>query len=418
MKKSLLAGLDVPDLRQAPDEPAAAGLFVPLDQIQADVDQPRRMTDSADEALKLLADSILQHGILQPITVQRLSAGGPAIYQIIAGERRWRAALQAAASGQKCQRKGYDLSRIPVYIRDPENETDKLEMQMVENLARADMSDTDIGIALNRLLQDTGTSKAELARRLGRSDTWVKAVLAKSSPEALAVSERIGVPVESLGAGESMRLISWSKDAEKSAVLDTIAAEIRGGRAYSRSLIDEAETQYEICRRFPKLAGRQDLSLDDLQTWQGMWSSPDEGQRAVAERVLEGMRLADAMRAPVEVVQVEASEDVPEYSSVPPIHAQDEFDIDADEAEDAAAARIAVRPAPAAFTPEDRVSVDTAGMQMEMDRGAAPVAALGNPDIHVRVPGDLVKMLLEKAGQMDDLTVDADAVLRAIRSLV
>ncbi|MBU2817148.1 ParB/RepB/Spo0J family partition protein, partial [Acidithiobacillus ferrooxidans] len=273
MKKSLLAGLDLPDLngsaasQAAHVEPAgglspSAGLFIPLDDIEPDPDQPRKMSGDADEDLKLLAASILQHGILQPITVQALPDGGK--YQIVAGERRWRAAQLALQTGKPCQRKGYDLKRIPVFIRNPESDTDKLEMQMVENLARADMPDTDIGRALQKLLTQTRVSKAELARRLGRSDTWVKSVLAKASPEAEAVAKRIGMDPELIGAGESLRLISWSKDLEKGVVLDAIAAEIAGGRPYSRALLDDAEDRYEICRRFPKLAGRSDLSLEDL----------------------------------------------------------------------------------------------------------------------------------------------------------
>ncbi|MHB1660114.1 MAG: ParB/RepB/Spo0J family partition protein, partial [Acidithiobacillus sp.] len=250
MKKSTLAGLGLEAVAEAwaGQEQATGGLFIPLDDIQPDPDQPRKMSGDVDEDLKLLAESILQHGVLQPITVQSLPGNGK--YQIVAGERRWRAAklaLQAAAlpTGKTCQRKGYDLKRIPVFIRNPESDTDKLEMQMVENLARADMPDTDIGRALQKLLTQTRVSKAELARRLGRSDTWVKSVLAKASPEAEAVARRIGMDPELIGAGESLRLISWSKDQEKGAVLDAIAAEIAGGRPYSRALLDDAEDRYE-----------------------------------------------------------------------------------------------------------------------------------------------------------------------------
>ncbi|MHB1642624.1 MAG: ParB/RepB/Spo0J family partition protein, partial [Acidithiobacillus sp.] len=313
MKKSTLAGLGLEAVAEAwaGQEQATGGLFIPLDDIQPDPDQPRKMSGDVDEDLKLLAESILQHGVLQPITVQSLPGNGK--YQIVAGERRWRAAklaLQAAAlpTGKTCQRKGYDLKRIPVFIRNPESDTDKLEMQMVENLARADMPDTDIGRALQKLLTQTRVSKAELARRLGRSDTWVKSVLAKASPEAEAVARRIGMDPELIGAGESLRLISWSKDQEKGAVLDAIAAEIAGGRPYSRALLDDAEDRYEICRRFPKLAGRSDLALEDLRTWQTLWNSSDPAQRAVADRVLNGAGLAEAMQGPLPPAGPAASE--------------------------------------------------------------------------------------------------------------
>jgi ParB family chromosome partitioning protein len=405
---------------------------------------------------------------LQPIAVKAMPDGK---YQIVAGERRWRAArmalqaaaLQAAASqaaasqaGTTCQRKGYDLKRIPVFIRNPESPTDKLEMQMVENLARADMSDMDIGRALQKLLNATGISKAELARRLGRSDTWVKSVLAKASPEALEVATRIGVDPDSIGAGESLRLISWAKDLEKGAVLDAIAAEIAGGRPYSRALLDDAEDRYEICRRFPKMAVRTDLTLDDLRTWQKMWNSSDPAQRAVADRVLNGATLAEAMQGPaVEPVEAPFEEEMdagfedetgvapgngaaePTEAPVPPLMGHkdfDEFEIGDTEAEDAMAARAVLSgvalpgatplqgatplPTPQAVSPEERRSVDAAGLSMESGRGYAPVADIVNPDITVRVPGDTVKRILQKAGVPDDLTVDQETLLRAINSLL
>lgn len=461
MKKStsdMLAGLDLksaalPGAAPAmdPAEPATGGLFIPLDRIEPDPDQPRKMVAEADEDLKLLASSILQHGVLQPIAVKAMPNGK---YQIVAGERRWRAArmaLQAAASqaGITCQRKGYDLKRIPVFIRNPESPTDKLEMQMVENLARADMSDMDIGRALQKLLNATGISKAELARRLGRSDTWVKSVLAKASPEAIEVAARIGVDPDSIGAGESLRLISWAKDLEKGAVLDAIAAEIRGvapgtGRPYSRALLDDAEDRYEICRRFPKMAIRTDLSLDDLRTWQKMWNSSDPAQRAVADRVLNGATLAEAMQGPaVEPAEAPFEEEMdvgfedetgvapgngaaePTEVPFPPLMGHkdfDEFEIGDTEAEDAMAARAvlsgATLPTAQAVAPEERRSVDAAGLAMESGRGYAPVADIVNPDITVRVPGDTVKRILRKAGVPDDLTVDQETLLRAIDSLL
>ena len=454
MKKSLLAGLDLPDLNKKPAEPAnipaeaTAGLFIPLENIEPDPDQPRKMSADVDEDLKLLAESILQHGVLQPIVVSSIGQGR---YRIVSGERRWRAAQLALRSGKPCVRKGYDLKRLPVFIRNPEDAADKLEMQMVENLARADMSDVDIGTALNRLLKNTGVSKAEMARRLGRSATWIGTVLAKASPEALEVAERIGVSPEDLGAGETMRMISWSRDAEKQVVLDAIAAEIKNGRAYSRALLDEAEERYEIHRRFPKLANRTDLSLDDLRTWKGFWDSPDAGQRAIADRVLNGMGLVEAMQTaavmPPKVVEPVSTDEIGDSdettwkdsdmdeshwnpaTSEPPVSIPvaehmaagliaDEFDIDEAESADAALARVALAPSTESPSPEERRSIDAAGMAMESGRGPVPVADAQDVDVVVRIPGDAVRRILEKAGVADDLTVDADTVLGAILRLI
>ena len=454
MKKSLLAGIDLPDIgalkaQKAPepgDQPTTGGgLFLPLDKIEPDPDQPRQMSADADEDLKLLASSIVQHGVLQPILVTRKGDG----YQIIAGERRWRAAKLALESGEPCGRKGYDLKRIPVVIQDPADDADKLEMQMVENLARADMSPADIGRALQKLLDATKISKAELARRLGRSDTWVKSVLASASPEAQAVSERIGVPAESIGAGELMRLVSWSKDAEKQVVLDWIAQAIRDGAVFGRVLIDEKETVYDVTWRFPKLAGRKDLSAEDLKTFTSFWGSPDETKRAIAERVLDGMSLTDAMMAPVvqetpaqpatpveepdEMVEGEGEpeddEYAPEEEAAEPAHGtdtrilpmlQDDFDVGDDEAEDASLAREAVSGVSktASTKPVDRPAMDTAGMAMENERGPAPMAQDVTPDMTIRFPSRMIDRLLEKAGMPNNLNVDQDTVLEALERLL
>lgn len=463
MKKSLmdedLSGLFAdpksgvePEASPPDPDAATAGLFIPLDQIQPDPDQPRKLSSEGDEDLKLLAESILQHGILQPITVQPFQGEGPVKYQIIAGERRWRAALIALQSGKKCQRKGYDLKRIPVFIRDPESETDRLEMQMVENLAREGMSDTDISRALNRLISKLHVSKAEMARRLGRSDTWVKNILTRADPDTEVVIQRIGVPVESIGSNEVARLVSWSKDKDKQVILDQLAEKLRDGATLSRALLDTLEERYDFTYRFPQLKNRTDLSLDDLRTWKNLWESSDPAQNAVANRVLKGMTLAEAMQAP---------EPLPEPVAHEPVHGDDmpvmgvaepspnpeipmdtqhfignddfqigEFEIGDEEATDAVAARSTAAATTASPTPaspstkgqkspeEEQRDIDTAGMQMENNRGGYPVAELDNRDVHVRVPGEMVTRLLEKVGLTDDLTVDADTVLRAMALLL
>jgi ParB family chromosome partitioning protein len=425
MKKSLnsLSGI-LPDFPLKTPEPEElnAGLFIPLDAIQPDPDQPRKLSADADEDLKLLASSIEQHGVLQPIAVKALPNGK---YQIIAGERRWRAARMALASGNPCARKGYDLKRIPVFIRDPENDTDRLEMQMVENLARADMSPSDIGRALQKLLDATKVSKAELARRLGRSDTWVKSVLASASPEAAEVAQQIGVDPELLGAGESMRLISWSKDAEKRVVLDWIAKAVSDGVPFNRGLMDEKEDRYEAVRRFPQLIAREDLSAEDLRTFTAFWGSPDAAKRAVANRILNGAGVADAMVAVDEPQEAEETAPPPQYPDVDdntaeyPLHRL-AVDFEADDAEvvDAAAAREGLtgnREKPQSAP--DRVVMDNAGMSMEA-AGSAPVADTVDKDMTIRLPGRIIQRLLEKAGIAYDLTVDQDTLIDALDALL
>jgi len=233
----------------------AVSLFIPLDEIEPDPEQPRKFTDA--EALQDLANSILQHGVIQPITVRRHGNK----YQIVTGERRWRAAKIALETGEPCQRKGYDLSRIPAIIVEPETNTDRLEIQLVENLARADMSDEDTANALKTLYENLGLSFEAIGRRIGRSKKWVISMLARTKPEAQEVADILGIPLTDIGNNELTRLISWHKDSEKAPLLQAVAARLQSGDSFSRSLLNEAEDQFNLESRL----GISGLPLDDLR---------------------------------------------------------------------------------------------------------------------------------------------------------
>lgn len=250
MKESLLKGINLDAaraaLQAAPDgsNTNLVALYLSLDNIEPDPNQPRRSLEAGEggQSLEELADSILQHGVLQPITVE---ANGQGKYRIVSGERRWRAAKIARDRGQPCARKDYDLQRIPAVITHSENPADRLEMQLVENLARADMRDTDIAAALQSLLDTLQISKAELARRIGRDRSWVSRILAKVDPAASELAARIGVPLEDLGILELQRLLSWQGDPEKSRWIDAVAEAIREGAPFSRALLNAIEEQRE-----------------------------------------------------------------------------------------------------------------------------------------------------------------------------
>jgi ParB family chromosome partitioning protein len=231
----------VPEGNQA----ANAALFLDLNDIEPDPDQPRKSFDAGEDENSLdgLRESILRHGVLQPILVRRMAGK----YRIISGERRWRASCAAHASGEPCRRAGYDLSRIPVVIRDPVNDVDRLEMQLVENLARTDMPVIDTARALARLrsCMDPKPSMEELAKRLGRSKAWVHQMLSMVSPESEAVAEALGVSVESIGRTDLSRMCGWNKDEEKRAVISAIRARLDAGEPLTRALVDEEEDRYE-----------------------------------------------------------------------------------------------------------------------------------------------------------------------------
>ncbi|WP_437559540.1 ParB/RepB/Spo0J family partition protein [Acidithiobacillus sulfuriphilus] len=223
------------------------GLFLSLADIEPDPDQPRKSFAGDDEGasgLDALKESILAHGVLQPISVRRLESGR---YQIIAGERRWRAAAAAHTSGHPCRRNGYDLSRIPAVVLAPASDPDRLEMQLVENLARADMTPIETAQALARLMDclDPKPSLSELGKRIGRSKAWVHQMLALASPESQQVADYLGLPLEDIGQTDISRMKGWMKDEDKRVVLDAIRASLQAGETLSRVLVDREEERYE-----------------------------------------------------------------------------------------------------------------------------------------------------------------------------
>ena len=128
---------------------------IPLSDIDANPNQPRREFDAA--ALQELADSITQIGIIQPITLRQMPSGR---YQIVAGERRWRASQLAG------------LSTIPAYIRTIADEN-VMEMALVENIQREDLNDIEIALAYQHLLEGEGMTQDKVAKRVGKSRTAV-----------------------------------------------------------------------------------------------------------------------------------------------------------------------------------------------------------------------------------------------------
>src|SRR2546427_11782481 len=138
-------------LLTAPTPAAAASeLTVPIHQIVPNPEQPRRHFD--DEALSLLADSIRRHGLLQPLVARRIAGR----YELVAGERRLRAALRAG------------LERVPVIVREARAE-DRLELALIENLQRADLTPLEEAKAYRQLLEAHGLTQEEIATRVGKS---------------------------------------------------------------------------------------------------------------------------------------------------------------------------------------------------------------------------------------------------------
>ena len=128
---------------------------IPLDQIEPNPNQPRREFDS--EALQELANSIREIGIIQPITLRQTDEHR---FQIIAGERRWRASQLAG------------LEAIPAYIRTIKDEN-VMEMALVENIQREDLNAIEVALSLQRLVDECRLTQDSLAERVGKKRSTV-----------------------------------------------------------------------------------------------------------------------------------------------------------------------------------------------------------------------------------------------------
>lgn len=159
-----------------PAEEAKIGLQqVPQDQIVPNPHQPR--APFRDQDLLELAASIQEHGIIQPLVVTRRAEGG---YQLIAGERRWRASRLAG------------LREVPIIIKDVAPQQ-MLELALVENVQRADLNPLEEALAYQHLIEDFGLSQTEVARRVGKSRVAVTNTLRllQASPKVqAALTER------------------------------------------------------------------------------------------------------------------------------------------------------------------------------------------------------------------------------------
>ena len=138
------------DFNEEPLEKSAYQML-PIYKVEPNPDQPRQ--DFDEEELQALADSIDVHGIIQPLTVRELPSG---YYQIIAGERRWRAARIAG------------LSEVPAVIMEADDRKVK-ELALIENLQRQDLNPVEEALGYQSLMEEYGLTQEETAKRVGKS---------------------------------------------------------------------------------------------------------------------------------------------------------------------------------------------------------------------------------------------------------
>ena len=167
----------------------AGSLSLPISQVESCASQPRKYFDPA--ALEDLAASIREHGIIQPLTVRKLSSG---YYQIIAGERRWRAARMAG------------LAEVPVIVIEADDRK-AAELAMIENLQREDLNPMEEAAGFQSLIQTHHMTQEEAAQRVGKSRSAVTNALRLLS---LAPSLRPLVEKGTLSAGHARALLPLS----------------------------------------------------------------------------------------------------------------------------------------------------------------------------------------------------------------
>ena len=152
-KGGLGRGLDTLFGENTPENSGA--VTVRITDIEPNRDQPRK--DFDEEALVELADSIAKHGLLQPIIVRPLSTGS---YQIIAGERRWRACRMA------------ELSEVPVIIKELDDKQ-YMEIALIENLQREDLNSVEEALGYNTLMKTYGMTQEQVSETVGKSRSAV-----------------------------------------------------------------------------------------------------------------------------------------------------------------------------------------------------------------------------------------------------
>ena len=140
-------------------------LYLPISQIEPYANQPRRHFD--EEALQDLADSIREHGIIQPLTVRRLSSG---YYQIIAGERRWRASRMAGLKEVPVRIAG--LAEVPAIVIEADDRK-MTELSLIENLQREDLDPIEEAEGYKTLMDNYHLTQEEAAERVGKSRSAV-----------------------------------------------------------------------------------------------------------------------------------------------------------------------------------------------------------------------------------------------------
>jgi len=231
----------------SPEAAQSAAQELPIESIVANPQQPRKSFDSS--SLQDLSDSLKRTGVLQPVVVRRHGHQ----YQIVVGERRWRAAKMAG------------LSHIPAIVREA-TEAQSLELALVENLLREDLNPMEEAEAYQRLLTEFSWTQEELGERVGKDRSSVANFLRLLKlPEVIQADLRSG----RLTMGHARALLSLTASADQLKLREQILA-------HSWSVRTTEETVQTKRRPLPQRLGRRSADLTALE---------DSLRQALATRV-------------------------------------------------------------------------------------------------------------------------------------
>jgi ParB family transcriptional regulator, chromosome partitioning protein len=209
-------GLDALIPQQASGQSVAQ---IPIDRIRPNPRQPRQSIDSA--ALQELADSIREHGLLQPLVVSRV-AGEPDAYELVVGERRLRASRLAG------------LERVPAMVREVTPEQ-SLELALVENIQRADLSPLEEAAAYRQLVDEFGLTQEQVAARVGKARATVANTLRLLG---LCEDARVALASERITEGHARALLALADPVEQARALDSVVRRqltVRGAEDLTRT---------------------------------------------------------------------------------------------------------------------------------------------------------------------------------------
>ena len=239
---------------------------VPIDLIQRGRFQPRRDMDPT--ALQELADSIRQQGVMQPVVVRPIAEGR---YELIAGERRWRATQMA------------ELDSIPAIIRDVPDEA-AIAMALIENIQRENLNPIEEAFALQRLQEEFGLTQAQVAEAVGKSRTTITNLL-----RLIGLTEDVRLMLEhgdlEMGHGRAMLTLSPEQQMQVAKQVVAKSLSVRQTEALVRRVQQEKETGK------PAKSDAIDPNIralqDDLAERLGAKVSIAHGQRGKGKLVIE-----------------------------------------------------------------------------------------------------------------------------------